>query len=79
PVRKPDPAVLEGVIERLGARPREIWMIGDSAVDVHTGRNAGARTIGCGWGLRGREELRAAGVEFLLESPREIPATIRRG
>ncbi len=79
PVRKPDPAVLRGVIERLGVQPREIWMIGDSAVDVETGRAGGARTIGCGWGLRGREELRAAGVEFLLEHPREIPATVLSG
>jgi phosphoglycolate phosphatase len=78
PVRKPDPALIEGVIERLGVRrPAEVWMIGDSAVDVETGRAAGARTIGCGWGLRGREELRAAGVEFLLESPSDIAPTIR--
>jgi phosphoglycolate phosphatase len=79
PVRKPDPAVLAGVIERLGVRPDEIWMIGDSAIDVETGRAAGARTIGCGWGLRGREELRAAGVEFLLEHPREIARTVLSG
>ncbi|MFI5316641.1 MAG: HAD family hydrolase [Myxococcota bacterium] len=79
PVRKPDPAVLAGVIERLGVRPDEVWMIGDSAIDVQTGRAAGARTIGCGWGLRGREELRAAGVEFLLEHPREIARTVLGG
>ena len=36
-------------------------------------------TIGAGWGLRGRDELRAAGVEFLLEHPREIAATVLRG
>ncbi|HTO71495.1 MAG TPA: HAD-IA family hydrolase [Myxococcota bacterium] len=72
PIRKPDPAVLAAVLERLRAEPDEVWMIGDSAVDVETGRAAGARTIGCGWGLRGREELRAAGVEFLVEHPREI-------
>jgi phosphoglycolate phosphatase len=73
PVRKPDPALITGVIERLGGPgPSEIWMIGDSAVDVLTGRAAGARTIGCGWGLRGRDELRGAGVEFLVEHPREI-------
>jgi len=71
-VRKPDPGVLAEAIERLGVRPREVWMIGDSAIDVETGRAAGARTIGCAWGLRGRDELRAAGVEFLLEQPGEI-------
>ncbi|HKC49651.1 MAG TPA: HAD hydrolase-like protein, partial [Myxococcota bacterium] len=57
----------------------EVWMIGDSAIDVETGLAAGARTIGCAWGLRGREELRAAGVEFLVEHPREIPGTILGG
>jgi phosphoglycolate phosphatase len=71
-IRKPDPAVLTEAVVRLGVRPSEVWMVGDSAIDVETGRAAGARTIGCAWGLRGREELRAAGVEFLLEHPREI-------
>jgi len=78
-IRKPDPAVLSEAVGRLGVRPSEIWMIGDSAIDVETGRAAGARTIGCAWGLRGREELRAAGVEFLLEHPREIAPLILRG
>jgi phosphoglycolate phosphatase len=78
-VRKPDPAVLREAIARLGAPPSEIWMIGDSAIDVATGRAAGARTIGCAWGLRGREELRAAGVEFLLEHPREIAPLVQSG
>ena len=77
PVRKPDPAVLAGVLERLRVDPGEVWMIGDSGVDVETSRAAGARTIGCGWGLRGRDELRAAGVEFLVEHPREIPQIVR--
>lgn len=77
-MRKPDPALLAHVVERLGARPAEVWMVGDSAVDVETGRAAGARTIGCGWGLRGREELRAAGCEFLLEHPRDVAPTILR-
>jgi phosphoglycolate phosphatase len=79
PMRKPDPALITGVIERLGVRPSEVWMIGDSGVDVETGKHAGARTIGCGWGLRGRAELRSAGVEFLLEHPREIAPLILHG
>jgi phosphoglycolate phosphatase len=72
--RKPDPAVLREVATRTGAgaAPDAIWMIGDSAVDVATGRAAGARTIGCAWGLRGRDELAEAGCEFLIEHPREI-------
>ncbi len=70
--RKPDPRVLENVIETVGSEIEEVWMVGDSGVDVATGRAAGARTIGCAWGLRGREELRQAGAEFLIESAAEI-------
>jgi len=78
-IRKPDPAVLVHVLQRLGGPGGEVWMVGDSAIDVETGRAAGARTIGCGWGLRGPEELREAGAEFLLDHPLEIAPTILRG
>ncbi|RIK93742.1 MAG: phosphoglycolate phosphatase [Proteobacteria bacterium] len=80
PVRKPDPKVLDEVAARVaarsGARHAEVWMVGDSAVDIETGRAAGARTIGCAWGLRGRDELVAAGCEFLVEHPGEIPPLV---
>ncbi len=75
-VQKPDPRALGVLIERLGPRPDEVWMVGDSAIDVETGRGAAARTIGCAWGLRGRQELREARVEILVEHPSEIPPLI---
>jgi phosphoglycolate phosphatase len=75
-VRKPDRAVIEHVVRGLADPPHEVWVVGDSAIDVATGRAAGARTIGCAWGLRGRSELRDAGVEFLVEHPREIPPLV---
>jgi len=75
-VRKPDPAIVRHLIERTDGEPTEVWFIGDSAIDVQTGREAGARTIGCAWGLRGREELRAARCDFLVEDPREIPPIV---
>ena len=75
-VRKPDPRVLEHLIGQLDSRPDQVWFVGDSAIDIETGRNAGARTIGCAWGLRGREELRTAQPDFLVESPQEIPPLV---
>ena len=75
--RKPDPAVLHEVAARVAADPAgDIWMIGDSAVDIETGRAAGARTIGCAWGLRGRDELIDAGCDHLIEHPGEIAALV---
>jgi phosphoglycolate phosphatase len=79
-VRKPDPAVLREVAARIaGEDPRDLWMIGDSGVDVATGRAAGARTIGCAWGLRGREELADAGCDHLIEHPSEIASLVWDG
>jgi phosphoglycolate phosphatase len=75
-VTKPDPAALRLLAARLDPAPREIWMVGDSAIDIATGRAAGARTIGCAWGLRGIEELHAAGADVLVEEPAEIPGLV---
>ena len=83
PAKKPDPAVVRHVITQIGVEPDELWMVGDSALDIATGRAAGARTIGCSWGLRGRSELEAAGAEFIVDEAREIGPLIlsprRRG
>lgn len=76
PVKKPDAAAVAHVVRAVGVRPALVWMIGDSAIDVATGRAAAAHTIGCAWGLRGAPELRAAGAEFLVEHPSEIPPLI---
>jgi len=75
-VTKPDPDALRLLAARLTSAPDEIWMVGDSAVDVATGRAAGARTIGCAWGLRGVDELRAAGADALAEAPADIPRLV---
>lgn len=71
-VRKPDPAVWAILERRAPGDHGTRWMIGDSAVDVETGAGAGAKTIGCAWGLRGAAELRGAGADHIVEHPREI-------
>ena len=78
-VGKPDPGVLRHVIGALPEPPDEVWMVGDSAIDMQTGAAAGARTIGCTWGLRGASELREAGAELLAEHPDDITAQVLGG
>lgn len=51
PGRKPDPAVLLGLMAELGRSRDETLMVGDSAVDVRTARAAGVRVFGVAWGL----------------------------
>jgi phosphoglycolate phosphatase len=79
PVRKPDRAAVDYAVRAAGVVPSELWMIGDSAIDVATGRAAGAHTIGCTWGFRSRAELITAGAGFLVDHPQEIPPLINPG
>jgi phosphoglycolate phosphatase len=43
--RKPDPAPLRFLMNQFGATPQETLMVGDSQVDVETGKRAGVRTV----------------------------------
>ena len=70
--RKPDPRTALEIIARMGACAREVMMVGDSATDVHTGRNAGAVTVGAAWGFRDRPELVAAGADHVIDHPLEL-------
>lgn len=74
--RKPDTAILVEILAALPDAENKVYMIGDSDVDVITGNNAGIDTIGCVWGFRGREELEAAGADFIAETPDDITRII---
>jgi phosphoglycolate phosphatase len=49
--RKPDPAGLRRIAEEAGVDVEEAVMVGDSGIDVRTGRAAGARTAGVTYGF----------------------------
>lgn len=57
PTKKPDPIGLLTLIaeasEISGSRitPQQTLLVGDSEVDIHTARNAGAWSVGCLYGL----------------------------
>jgi phosphoglycolate phosphatase len=55
--------------------PAETVMIGDSDVDILTARNAGARAIGCSYGLA-PHTLAAAAPDALVNSPSEWPKAL---
>jgi phosphoglycolate phosphatase len=77
--RKPDPRLVEHVARRSAEPPGRIWVVGDSAVDIELGRAAGAATVGCAWGLRGRAELVAARADHVIEHPSELAPLIGAG
>lgn len=65
--KKPDPAVPLEMAEAWGIPPEEVLYVGDSGVDMDTGRNAGMDTCGVLWGFRDEAELRSHGAVYLAE------------
>ena len=66
----PDGALL--LAEQLGVKPEECLYIGDTWVDMQTGKNAGMETVGVLWGFRDREELENAGACHVIAAPEEL-------
>lgn len=75
---KPDPAIFHDVMHTFGMKPEEVLYCGDSAVDIEFAHNTNAKAIGCNWGFRGREELEAAGADFLASTPKELAEIVIR-
>lgn len=69
---KPDPAAALMIASEMGIPPGEILYVGDTDVDMQTGRSAGMRTVGVLWGFRDREELEGAGGQEIIEQPAEL-------
>jgi HAD superfamily hydrolase (TIGR01549 family) len=68
PHTKPFPEPLLFAAQRLGVDPHSILMVGDTTVDIKTGRRAKAQTLGvlCGFGTQ--KELNHAGADLILPS-----------
>ncbi len=74
--KKPDPTSPLDILDRLGVSPDECLYIGDSGVDMQTGKNANMTTVGCAWGFRGSEELKENGADYIVNSAEEILAVL---
>ncbi len=73
---KPDPAGALMIAKALGVSAEECWYVGDTATDMHCGRNAGMETIGVEWGFRDRAELTSAGACHIVSSPSQMISLI---
>lgn len=67
---KPDPAVANEIAK--GFEKENCFFIGDSDVDIKTGRNALMHTIGVTWGFRDRGVLQNAGAEKIVSKAADI-------
>lgn len=70
--RKPDPAGVYRIMEAFVLPTGDFLYVGDSGVDMKTGRAAGIFTVGVLWGFRDREELVENGADAVISKPLEL-------
>lgn len=75
---KPDPTLLHALMAKLGAKTETTLFVGDSDVDVLTGKNGGLTVAGVLWGFRGRDELENAGADHVIERPAQLLPLIQK-
>lgn len=66
----PDPVLLAA--QKMGVKPDECLMIGDTTVDIRAGKSAGAQTVGVLCGFGEEEELLRLGADVILKNTSEL-------
>jgi phosphoglycolate phosphatase len=76
--KKPDPIGVQTLLRDIGATPQEAMMVGDSAVDVRTARNAGIWACGVSYGL-GLTGMLNDPPDVMLANLNELPSLLNGG
>ena len=74
---KPDPAGVFDALAALDCDPSHAFYLGDTGVDIETGKRAGIYSAGALWGFRTADELTQAGAVILCASPSDALAAAR--
>lgn len=70
--RKPDPAGCFELAKITDTPIDQCVYVGDTSVDMQTGKGSGMFTIGVTWGFRKKEELLENGADLIVDRPEEI-------
>ena len=74
--KKPDPLGVKTLLLETGTAPEQAMIVGDSSIDVLTGRNAGIATCGVTYGFA-PHTLGEAPPDVLVESPQDLAQLFR--
>lgn len=69
--RKPEPDMINEVLETLNSGAERAVYIGDSEVDIKTAENSGLKGISVSWGFRDADFLREHGAKMIVDSPEQ--------
>jgi HAD superfamily hydrolase (TIGR01509 family) len=69
---KPAPDILYVILGKLGAKPEETLVVGDTTFDIEMGRAAGCYTCGVSYGNQSADQLAGAAPNYLLDDLRKL-------
>ena len=69
---KPKPEPVLKTLTAMHYAASETLVVGDMAVDILMGANAGTKTCGVTWGNGSRETLKEAGADYVIEKMEEL-------
>lgn len=70
--KKPDPSGAKIMLKAFDVEAAECLYVGDTNVDMQTGKNTGMFTVGVLWGFRDREELENNNADAIITHPLEL-------
>ncbi|HYT57695.1 MAG TPA: HAD-IA family hydrolase [Verrucomicrobiae bacterium] len=70
--KKPDPALLNLVLQRFQVPAATALMVGDGDTDVEAGKRAGVLTCGVTYGLGNKADLHAAKPDVMIDNIKEL-------
>ena len=76
--KKPNPFIVNKIINDYNLLKDEILYVGDSDVDILTAHNAGIKIIGCSYGFREKNELFDNGSDYIIDDIIEILEIINK-
>lgn len=76
PQNKPNPEMLRLAMEKMGVEKERTIFVGDSVIDIQTGKNAGVRVFAVPTGNTDRRDLENARPEVMLDRLRDLLAYV---
>ncbi|RND00947.1 pyrophosphatase PpaX [Lysinibacillus halotolerans] len=74
---KPDPEPVLLAIDKLGVSKKDVIMIGDNYHDIEAGKNAGVKTAGVAWSLKGEQFLQQFNPDYMLQHMSDLLTIVK--
>ena len=76
-VKKPDPKGLLLMMNKFNCPPEKTLMVGDSAIDIETGKHAGVITCGVTYGLGNLDSLTNSNPDYLIDNLSQLKSLFK--